>query len=71
MKKYISSIILNNHPKNFEEFVQFVYFIFQSKIDSIKNNNIKNKYIKTRKSILQYSVANKKAIVNEIRKNIK
>lgn len=68
MNTDIQNLISNFHGKNFNEFVTYVYSIFQGKIDSSKKKYDRNKYNKIRQSILQYIIANEKIITIEIKK---
>jgi hypothetical protein len=71
LDKEISSIIKFEKFNNFEDFLKYFYFYYDEKIKSEKLQNIKNKYIKARKNILSYILANKQKIIAEIinRKN--
>lgn len=53
---------------NFEDFLKYFYFYYDQKIASEKSQNIKNKYIKARKNMLSYILANKQKIQAEISK---
>ena len=53
----------------FKDFVSYVYFTIDNKINSTKQESIKNKYIKIRQSAIRYIVANEKAITSEICRN--
>ena len=53
----------------FKDFVSYVYFTIDNKINSTKKESIKNKYIKIRQSAIRYIVANEKAITSEICRN--
>jgi predicted nucleotide-binding protein (sugar kinase/HSP70/actin superfamily) len=55
----------------FKDFVSYVYFTIDNKINSTKKESIKNKYIKIRQSAIRYIVANEKAITSEICRNQK
>jgi hypothetical protein len=58
----------NKNPKEiFKDFVSYVYFTIDNKINSTKKESIKNKYIKIRHSVLQYIIANEKSIMLSIR----
>ena len=57
---------IKNTKDIFKEFLTYVYITFENKINLTKHILIKNKYIKIRKSILQYFVANEKSITSEI-----
>jgi hypothetical protein len=60
----------NKKPKEvFKDFVSYVYFTIDNKINSTKKESIKNKYIKIRQSAIRYIVANEKAITSEICRN--
>lgn len=66
--KSLLNEILSDFNGNYKDLLSFVYLSFQKRIDSTKNKNIKNKYIKIRKSILQYILSNEKIITLEILK---
>jgi len=74
IKEFIEELILEFPEKVriskdiFKEFITYVYSTLEDKINSTKKISIKNKYIKIRKSVLQYFVANEKAITSEILK---
>ena len=53
----------------YKEFLLYVYKTFDNKINSTKQESIKNKYIKIRQSAIRYIVANEKAITSEICRN--
>ena len=53
----------------FKDFVSYVYFTIDNKINSTKKESVKNKYIKIRQSVIRYIVANEKAITSEICRN--
>ena len=53
----------------FKDFVSYVYFTIDNKINSTKQESIKNKYIKIRQSAIRYIIANEKAITSEICRN--
>lgn len=58
----------SKNPKEvFKDFVSYVYFTIDNKINSTKKESIKNKYIKIRHSVLQYIIANEKSIMLSIR----
>lgn len=67
MKKYLSSLIKNFNGKDFKDFALYVYSTMQKEIESKKKKQDKNKYIKIRQSVLNYIIANEKAIVIELR----
>ena len=54
---------------DFKDFVSYVYFTIDNKINSTKQKSIKNKYIKIRQSAIRYIVANENAITSEIFRN--
>jgi len=60
---------VRNSKDIFKVFITYVYSIIEDKINSTKQVSVKNKYIKIRKSVLQYFIANEKAITSEILKN--
>jgi hypothetical protein len=78
IKKFIEELIskfpekVRNSKDIFNEFITYVYCTIEDKINLTKQVPIKNKYIKIRKIVLQYFVANEKAITSEIlkKKNI-
>jgi hypothetical protein len=53
----------------FKDFVSYFYFTIDDKINSTKQESIKNKYIKIRQSAIRYIIANEKAITSEICRN--
>lgn len=53
----------------FKDFVSYFYFTIDNKINSTKQESIKNKYIKIRQSAIRYIIANEKAITSEICRN--
>jgi hypothetical protein len=55
----------------YKDFISYIYITFDNKINSSKSQSIKNKYIKIRKDLLQYVVANERAITSEISKRNK
>lgn len=67
MKKYLSSLIKNFNGKDFKDFALYVYSTMQKEIESKKKKQDKDKYIKIRQSVLNYIIANEKAIVIELR----
>jgi hypothetical protein len=68
MKNYINSIIKNFEGKDFSDFTLYVFKTLQKEIDSNKKKQDKDKYIKIRQSVLNYIIANERAIVTELRK---
>lgn len=74
IKEFIEELIskfpekVRNSKDIFKEFITYVYSTLENKINSTKKISIKNKYIKIRKSVLRYFVANEKAITSEILK---
>jgi hypothetical protein len=50
------------------DFIKYFYFTLDNEIKSNKSEVLKNKYIKIRKNGLYYIVANKEAIMANIRK---
>ena len=64
---YIKSLIQNFKKGDFKDFISYVYFTIDNKINSTKKESIKNKYIKIRHSVLQYIIANEKSIMLSIR----
>jgi hypothetical protein len=61
----------SNSKSKYKDFVAYVYITFDNKINCSKSQSIKNKYIKIRKDLLQYVVANERAITSEISKRNK
>jgi hypothetical protein len=60
-KKSLSNDVMN-------DFIKYFYFTLDKEIKSNKSEVLKNKYIKIRKNGLYYIVANKEAIMANIRK---
>ena len=60
-KKSLPNDIMN-------DFIKYFYFTLDKEIKSNKSEVLKNKYIKIRKNGLYYIVANKEAIMADIRK---
>lgn len=60
-KKSLPKDVLN-------DFIKYFYFTLDKKIKSNKSELLKNKYIKIRKNGLNYIIANKEAIMANIRK---
>lgn len=67
MKNYISPLIKSFKGKDFKDFVLYVFTSMQNEIDSKKKKHDKDKYIKIRQSVLNYIIANERAIVTELR----
>lgn len=53
---------------SYKDFIAYVYKVFTKKIDFVSKKDIKDKYIKIRKSILHYIIANEATITAELRK---
>ena len=74
IKEFIEELIskfpekVRNSKDVFKEFITYVYSTIEDKINLTKKVSIKNKYIKIRKSVLRYFIANEKAITSEILK---
>ena len=69
INSYIKNLIQNFKKGDFKDFVSYVYFAIDNKINSTKQESIKNKYIKIRQSAIRYIIANEKAITSEICRN--
>jgi hypothetical protein len=69
MNRYIRSLMQNFGQRDYKNFIGYVYTTLQKEIDAIKNKKDKDKYIKIRKSILEYIVSNERAITSELRRN--
>lgn len=69
MNRYIRSLLQNFGQRDYKNFIGYVYTTLQKEIDAIKNKKDKDKYIKIRKSILEYIVSNERAITSELRRN--
>ena len=54
---------------DFKDFVSYVYFTIDNKINSTKKESVKNKYLMIRQSVIRYIVANEKAITSKICSN--
>lgn len=63
MKKLIS-----NFTGTFKEFLVYVHFYFQKKIDKENKKALKDKYIKIRQNVLKYFIANERAVTQELSK---
>ena len=70
MNTYIRTLLKNFGQRDFKNFAQYVYSSFQKEIDVSKGKQ-KDKYIKVRKSILNYIFSNERVITLELRKNKK
>jgi hypothetical protein len=68
MENYIKSTIKDFEGKDFSDFTLYVFKTLQKEIDSNKKKQDKDKYIKIRRSVLNYIIANERAIVTELRK---
>lgn len=68
MKDYLNPLIKNFKGKDFKDFALYVYTMMQKEIDSKKKKQDKDKYIKIRQSVLNYIIANERAIVAELKK---
>jgi len=66
---YIKSLISDFGGKDFKIFTMYVYTTLKKQIDQNKKKFDKDKYIKIRKSVLEYIVSNERAITSELRKN--
>ena len=55
--------------EKYNDFLAYVYYVFDKRISLCKTNVAMNKYKMMRTSILQYIVANERAIKTEICKN--
>jgi hypothetical protein len=55
--------------RKYNDFIAYVYCVFDKKISLCKTNMAMNKYKKMRASILRYIVANERIITTEICKN--
>jgi len=63
MEKYIKTLVQSFGRKDYKDFLQYVYFSFD-----IKKDKRTDKYKKIRQSVLNYIIANEKAIVAELKK---
>lgn len=68
INSYIKELISQFKDKNFENFVTYAYSCIQNKIDNTKKKYDKDKYIKIKYSVLEYIIANKRAITLELNK---
>lgn len=69
MISYVKDLIKNFKKGDFKDFAAYVYTTLEDKIKSSKQQSIKNKYIKIRKSILNYILSNEREITLELRRN--
>lgn len=67
MDKYLKTLIQNFKGKDYKDFLGYVYKTFENQIDVSKEKH-QDKYIKIRQSVLNYIIANERAIVTELRK---
>jgi hypothetical protein len=67
VNEYISEFIKNEKGITFNDFMKYFYFSFDEKIKNEKKKLLKNKYIKMRRSILQYILSKKVLINNRIK----
>jgi len=58
--------LLKNFNGTYKEFFAYTYKVFSKKIDSIDKKDSKDKYLKIKKSILNYIIVNKKVISKEL-----
>lgn len=68
MENYIDPLIQSFKGKDFKDFVLYVFTSMQKEIDSRRKKQDKDKYIKIRQSVLNYIIANERAIVTELKK---
>lgn len=68
MENYINPLIKSFKGNDFKDFALYVYTSMQKEIDSKKKKQDKDKYIKIRQSVLNYIIANERAIVTELKK---
>ena len=68
MENYFNPLIKDFKGNDFKDFALYVYASMQKEIDSKKKKQDKDKYIKIRQSVLNYIIANERAIVTELRK---
>ena len=68
MENYINPLIKSFTGKDFKDFALYVHTSMQKEIDSRKKKLDKDKYIKIRQSVLNYIIANERAIVTELKK---
>jgi hypothetical protein len=68
MDKNIQGFIKEFKGKEFKDFALYVYSTLQKEIDLKKKKQDKDKYIKIRQSVLNYIIANERAISVELNK---
>jgi hypothetical protein len=68
INSYLKELLKNFRGKNFMDFAAYIYTTLQKEIDVSKGKH-KNKYIKIRKSILNYILSNEREITLELRRN--
>lgn len=68
MEEYINPLIKRFKGKDFKDFVLYVFTSMEKEINSRKKKQDKDKYIKIKKSVLNYIIANERAIVTELKK---
>jgi hypothetical protein len=68
MNNQLKPLIKNFKGKDFKDFALYVYFTLQKEIDLKKKKQDKDKYIKIRQSVLNYIIANERAISVELNK---
>jgi len=71
MNNQLKPLIKNFKGKDFKDFALYVYSTLQKEIDLKKKNQDKDKYIKIRQSVLNYIIANERAISVELNKKSK
>jgi predicted transcriptional regulator len=71
MDIYIKPLIKDFKGKNFKDFALFVNAKMKKEIDSRKKKQDKDKYIKIRQNVLNYIIANERAISIELNKKNK
>lgn len=71
MNNQLKPLIKNFKGKDFKDFALYVYSTLQKEIDSKKKKHDKDKYIKIRQSVLNYIIANERAISVELNKKSK
>ena len=69
-EKFVKDLI-SDFNGSYKDFFSYVYKIFTKKIDSISRKEVRDKYIKIRKSILNYIIVNEKTITAELNRNRK
>jgi hypothetical protein len=68
MNNQLKPLIKNFKGKDFKDFALYVYSTLQKEIDLKKKKQDKDKYIKIRQSVLNYIIANERAISVELNK---